>query len=114
MSESAAASMATKATVTTATSRWIGRFSFILNVGVEACSVVSPVPDDLVAAVREQHTVFTLHRAPVAALLLLVVVTTSGISHRVLEVVWCGLYGTKKNCVSFTINGIWEERVQGL
>jgi hypothetical protein len=43
--------MSSKAAVSAAASRWIMWFSFILNIGVEAGSVISSVSDDLVAAV---------------------------------------------------------------
>lgn len=87
--------MSSKSSVSTATSRWIRRFSLILNVSVEPSRVIRPVPDDLIASVGQEDSVLALHGVSIAAFLLFVVVTAGSISHRVVEIVRCGLRNTE-------------------
>jgi len=87
--------MSSKSSVSTAASRWIRWFSLILNVSVVPGRVIGSVPDDLIASVGQAYSVLALHGVSIAAFLLFVVVTADSISHRVVEIVRCGLRNTK-------------------
>ena len=87
--------MSSKSSVSTAASRWIRRFPLILNVSVEPGRVIGSVPDDLIASVGQAYPVLPLHGVSIAAFLLFVVVTADSISHRVVEIVRCGLRSTE-------------------
>lgn len=87
--------MSTKSSVSTAASRRIRRFSLILNVSVEPGRVIGSVPDDLIASVGQAYSVLALHGVSITAFLLFVVVTADSISHRVVEIVRCGLRNTE-------------------